>query len=167
MTAPGRSGKAEDREGKVGRVKVVATNRRARRNYTVLDSYEAGLALVGSEVKSLREGRMELKDSYGDIRHGEAYLVGAHIGPYEFARDGGHEPERERKLLLHRREIDRIAGQVAEKGLTLVPLQVYFKDGKAKVELALAKGKTTVDKRHTLRDREHQREMERAQKRRR
>jgi len=149
-----------------GRVKIVASNRRARRNYTILDTYEAGLVLLGSEVKSLRDGRMELKDSYGDIRRGEAYLVGAHIGPYDFSRDGGHEPERERKLLLHRREIDRIAGAIAEKGLTLVPLQVYFKDGKAKVELALARGKTTVDKRHTLRDREHAREMERAARRR-
>jgi SsrA-binding protein len=143
-------------------VKVVTTNRNARRNYTVIDTYEAGLSLLGSEVKSMREGRMELKDSYGDIRRGEAYLVGAHIAPYGFARDGGHEPERDRKLLLHRNEIDRIAGAVAEKGLTLVPLQVYFKDGKAKVELALARGKTTVDKRQTLRDREHQREMDRA-----
>lgn len=150
-----------------GRVKIVATNRRARRNYTVLDTYEAGLVLVGSEVKSLRDGKMELKDSYGDIRHGEAYLVGAHISPYDFAREGGHDPERMRKLLLHRREIDRIAGALAEKGLTLVPLQVYFKDGRAKVELALARGKTTVDKRQTLRDREHQREMERATRRRR
>ena len=148
------------------KVRVIATNRRARRNYTVLDTYEAGLALLGSEVKALRDGRLELKDSYGDVRGGEVYLVGAHIGPYEFARDGGHDPERDRKLLLHRREIDRIAGQIAEKGLTLVPLRVYFKGGKAKIEVALARGKTTVDKRHTLRDREHAREMERATRRR-
>ncbi|MGB7859188.1 MAG: SsrA-binding protein SmpB [Acidimicrobiia bacterium] len=144
------------------RVKVVATNRRARRNFSVLDTYEAGMVLVGSEVKSLREGKLELKDSYGDIRHGEAWLVGAHISPYEFSHEGGHEAERERKLLLHRREIDRISGQIAEKGLTLIPLQVYFKDGRVKVEMALAKGKTTVDKRHSLREREHAREMERA-----
>ena len=148
-------------------VKVVATNRRARRNYTVVDTFEAGIVLLGSEVKSLREGKMELKDSYGDIRRGEAFLVGAHISPYDFAREGGHDPERERKLLLHRREIDRIAGSVAEKGLTLVPLRVYFRDGNAKVELALARGKTTFDKRQTLRDREHAREMERAARRRR
>ena len=148
-------------------IKVVATNRRARRNYAILDTYEAGLVLVGSEVKSLRAGKLELKDSYADIRGGEAYLVGAHISPYEFARAGGHEPERERKLLLHRREIERMASAVAEKGLTLVPLQVYFKNGKAKVELALAKGKTGVDKRQTLRDREHEREMQRATTRRR
>lgn len=148
-----------------GAVKVVATNRRARRNYAVVDTFEAGIVLVGSEVKSLREGKMELKDSYADIRHGEAFLVGAHISPYHFAREGGHEPERERKLLLHRREIDRIAGSVAEKGLTVIPLKVYFREGKAKVELALARGKTTVDKRQTLRDREHAREMERAARR--
>ncbi len=149
-----------------GRLKVVATNRNARRNYTVLDTYEAGIALVGSEVKSLREGKMELKDSYGDIRSGEAYLVGAHIAPYDYAHEGGHEPERMRKLLLHRREIDKIWGALAEKGLTLVPLRVYFKDGRAKVELGLARGKTTVDKRHALRDREHQREMDRTARRR-
>ena len=142
-------------------IKVVATNRRARRNYTIVETYEAGLVLMGSEVKSMRESRLELKDSYVDIRNGEAFLVGAFIGPYEFARDGGHEPERDRKLLLHRREIDRVAGQVAEKGLTLIPLQVYFKDGKAKVELGLAKGKSTYDKRQSLKDREHQREIER------
>ncbi len=149
-----------------GRLKVVATNRNARRNYTVIDTYEAGIALVGSEVKSLREGKMELKDSYGDIRSGEAYLVGAHIAPYDYAHEGGHEPERMRKLLLHRREIDKIWGALAEKGLTLVPLRVYFKDGRAKVELGLARGKTTVDKRHALRDREHQREMDRTARRR-
>jgi SsrA-binding protein len=144
------------------RVKVVSSNRRARRNYTVVETVEAGLALLGSEVKSLREGRLDLKDSYGLVKGGEAFLIGAYIAPYEFARDGGHDPERERKLLLHRREIDRIGGQVAEKGLTLVPLQVYFKDGKAKVELGLAKGKTSYDKRETIKERDHEREMERA-----
>ena len=144
------------------RVKVVASNRRARRNYTVVETVEAGLALQGSEVKSLRDGKLDLKDSYATVRGGEAYLVGAYIAPYEFARDGGHDPERERKLLLHRRELDRIAGQVAEKGLTLVPLQVYFKEGKAKVELGLAKGKTSYDKREAIKERDHEREMDRA-----
>jgi SsrA-binding protein len=144
------------------RVWVVSSNRRARRNYTVVETVEAGLALLGSEVKSLRDGRLDLKDSYGLIKGGEAYLIGAYIAPYEFAREGGHEPERERKLLLHRREIDRIGGQLAEKGLTLVPLQVYFKDGKAKVELGLAKGKTSYDKRETIKERDHEREMDRA-----
>lgn len=150
------------RSGSTERVKVIAGNRRARRNYTVVETLEAGLSLQGSEVKALREGRMDLKDSYGTVRDGEVFLVGAYIGPYEFARDGGHEPERERKLLLHRREIDRIGGQIAEKGLTLVPLQVYFKDGRAKVELGLAKGKTTYDKRESIKERDHDREMERA-----
>lgn len=153
--------------GETGRIKVVATNRRARRNYTVVDTLEAGLVLLGSEVKSMREGKMDLKDSYAHIVNGQAFLSGSYIGPYEFARDGGHAPERERKLLLHRREIDRIAGQVAEKGLTLVPLQVYFKDGKAKVELGLAKGRSTVDKRQALKEREHDREMQRSTGRRR
>jgi SsrA-binding protein len=128
------------------RVKVVATNRRARHDYAIVDTYEAGLVLLGSEVKSLREGHIQLKDSYATIEDGEAYLIGAHIAPYGYARDGGHEPERPRKLLLHKREIGRLAGTLAEKGLTLIPLQVYFKDGKAKVELAVAKGKRTVDK---------------------
>ena len=141
---------------------MIATNRRARRNYTIVETYEAGLALLGSEVKSLREGKVDLKDSYGDVRHGEIFLVGTYVAPYEFARDGGHHPERPRKLLLHRREIDKITGQVAEKGLTLVPLRVYFKGGKAKVELGLARGKDTVDKRQAIRDRDHQREIERA-----
>ena len=145
-----------------GRTKVVATNRKARRNYTISDTFEAGISLVGSEVKSIREGRIDLKDSFAHVDHGEIYLSGCYIGPYEFARDGGHDPERHRKLLLHRREIDRIAGQLAEKGLTLVPLQVYFKKGKVKVELGLAKGRSTVDKRQSLREREHEREMRRS-----
>jgi SsrA-binding protein len=150
------------RSGQPERVKVVASNRRARRNYTVVETVEAGLALLGSEVKSMREGRLDLKDSYAVVRDGEAYLLGAYIAPYEFAREGGHEPERERKLLLHRREIDRIAGHIAEKGLTLIPLQVYFKGGKAKVELGLAKGKTTYDKRQSIKERDHEREMDKA-----
>lgn len=147
-------------------VKVVTTNRQARRNYTVVDTYEAGLSLLGSEVKSMRDGRMELKDSYALIEGGEAFLVGAHIAPYGFARDGGHDPERKRKLLLHKSEINRLSGTLAEKGLTLVPLQVYFKDGKAKVELGLAKGKTTYDKRETLKERDAQRDIERQMRRR-
>ena len=126
-----------------------------------------GWSWLGPRVKSIRAGKMELKDSYGDIRRGEAWLVGSHISPYDFAINGGHEPERERKLLLHRREIDRIAGALAEKGLTLIPLQVYLKDGKAKVEVALAKGRSTIDKRQNIRDREHAREMERELRRRR
>lgn len=145
-----------------GRIKVVATNRKARRNYSIIDTFEAGMSLVGSEVKSLRDGRVDLKDSFAHVDGGEVFLSGCYIGPYEFARDGGHDPERHRKLLLHRREIDRVSGQLAEKGLTLVPLQVYFKNGKAKVELGLAKGRSTLDKRESLKEREHKREIERS-----
>lgn len=147
-------------------MKVVATNRRARYDYAILESFEAGLVLVGSEVKSLREGQAHLKDAYAHLRDGELWLVGAHIAPYTFSHRGGHEPERTRKLLLNRRQIDRIAGQLAEQGLTLIPLQIYFKDGKAKVELGLAKGKRSIDKREAIKERDHQREIERALRRR-
>jgi len=143
--------------------KVVASNRKARFNYEILDTYEAGMVLRGSEVKSLREGQAQLKDSYADIRNGEVWLENAHISPYTFAEGGGHEPERARKLLLHRREIDRLFGRIREEGLTLVPLQVYFVDGKAKVELGLAKGKRLHDKRKSIVERQQKREMARAQ----
>lgn len=145
--------------------KVVATNRRARRNYTVLDTFECGIALSGSEVKSLRAGQVQLKDAYGAIRGTEIWLEKMHIAPYSFARDGGHDPERPRKLLLHRREIDRLTGKVNEVGLSLVPLSVYFSHGLAKVELALARGRTTYDKREAIKEREMKREMERARRR--
>lgn len=145
--------------------KVIATNRRARFDYDIVDTYEAGLVLRGSEVKSLRDGKANLKDSFGQIKDGEAWLVGMYIAPYSFSREGGHDPERTRKLLLHRREIDRIAGQLAEKGLTLIPVQLYWKEGKAKVELGLAKGRRKVDKRRVIKEREQQREMDRAMRR--
>lgn len=143
-------------------VKSIAVNRRARHDYDLQEFFEAGLALVGSEVKSLRAGRADLKDAYGLIEGGQAWLVGLHISPYQFARDGGHEPERTRKLLLHRGEIDRIRGKLDQKGLTLVPTRLYFKEGKAKVEVALAKGKAQYDKRETLKRRQAEREMQRA-----
>lgn len=143
-------------------VKIIATNRRARFAYEISETFEAGLVLLGSEVKSLRMGRADLKDSYAVVRRGEMWLVGLRIAPYEFAREGGHEPERERKLLLHRREIDRIASKVAERGLSLIPMRLYFKDGKAKVELGLGKGKALRDKRETIKRRQADREMERA-----
>ncbi len=146
--------------------KVVTTNRRARHDYEIVDRFEAGMVLLGSEVKSLRQGNANLKDSFAHVKDGEVWLVGAYIAPYSFSRGGGHDPERTRKLLLHRREIDRIAGQLAERGFTLVPLSIYFKDGKAKVELGLARGRRTVDKRRALREREQRREMERALRRR-
>ncbi len=147
-------------------MKVVASNRKARHDYEILDRFEAGLALEGSEVKSLREGKVVLKDSFAHVRDGEMWLVGAYIAPYQFSRGGGHDPERTRKLLLHRREIDRIAAKLAEKGLTLIPLQVYLKDGRAKVELGLGRGKRTIDKRDAIKERDQQREMERALRRR-
>lgn len=146
-------------------IKVISTNRRARFDYEIVDDFEAGLVLTGSEIKSLRAGKANLKDSFGHVRDGEVWLVGAYIGPYSYAREGGHEPERSRKLLLHRHEIDRITGSLAEKGLTLVPMRLYLRDGKAKVQVGLGRGKRTVDKRADIRKREHQREMERARRR--
>jgi len=145
-------------------IKIIVSNRRARHDYHVLEKHEAGIVLRGTEVKSLRAGHMVLKDSYADIIGGELYLVGAHINPYEQGTAWNHEPERQRKLLLHKREIERLGAQVAEKGLTLVPLSVYFKDGKAKVELGLCRGKQTIDKRRTIQEREVKREMDRAVK---
>lgn len=142
-------------------VKVIATNRRARFDYEVRETFEAGLALLGSEVKSLRNHGASIGESFAQVKAGEAWVMGMHIAPYAFAREGGHDPLRPRKLLLHRREIDRIASRVAERGLTLVPLRLYFKDGKAKLEVALAKGRSKVDKRQVIREREQRREIER------
>lgn len=145
--------------------KVVARNRKARHDYEVLDTFEAGLQLLGSEVKSLRAAAAQIKDGFVLIRDGEAWLENVHIAPYQFARDGGHEPERSRKLLLRRSEIDRLAGTLAEKGLTLVPLSLYFVRGLAKVELGLVKGRRAYDKRQAIRQREEKREMDRATRR--
>ena len=150
-----------------GDIKVVASNRRARHDYEILDQVEAGLVLEGSEVKSLRDGKAQLKDSFAHIRDGEVFLVGVFIAPYTFSRGGGHEPERTRKLLLNRREIARLGARVAEQGLTLIPLDLHFRSGKVKVNLGLARGKNTIDKRDTLKERDQKREMERAVKRRR
>lgn len=146
--------------------KVIATNRRARHDYDIVSEFEAGLVLTGSEVKSLRAGKADLKDSFGHLRDGEIWLVGCYIAPYSYAREGGHDPERSRKLLLHRHEIDRITGSLAEKGLTLVPMRLYFREGKAKVQMGVGRGKRTVDKRADIRKREHEREMQRARRRR-
>jgi SsrA-binding protein len=147
--------------------KVVATNRRARHNYEILDTFEAGMVLRGSEVKSLRAGQVQLKDAYASLHGGELWLENAHIAPYSFAAEGGHDPERARKLLLHRREIDRLTGKINEQGLTLVPLQIYFVNGLAKIEIALAKGRHTYDKRKKLIEKQQKREMDRAQRHRR
>lgn len=143
-------------------VGLVASNRRALHDYEILEKVEAGLVLLGPEVKSLREGRANLSDSYAVVRRGEAYLVNAHVSPYAQASRENPDPRRERKLLLNRSEIRRLSGKVAERGLTLVPLSVYFKNGRAKVELGLARGKRVYDKRQTLKKREQEREIERA-----
>jgi len=140
---------------------VVASNRRARHDYEVLDTFEAGIVLLGSEVKSLRAGKASLGDAYAEIRRGELYLLNAHIGAYEQAGRANAPPLRERKLLLHRYEISRLAGRVVERGLTLIPLQLYFKDGRAKLELALARGKRRYDKRQAIRKRESDRDLKR------
>ncbi len=138
----------------------IATNRRARHEYEILETVEAGLVLRGTEVKSLREGLVNFKDSYASFRNGEGWLLGCHISPYSHGTDANHDPERDRKLLLHKREIARLGGKISERGLTLVPLRLYFKDGRAKVEIGLARGKKLHDKRATLREREVRREMD-------
>ena len=147
--------------------KVVARNRRARHDYHIEDVYEAGLALTGTEVKSLRAGRASLTDGFAEISNNEVWLHNVHIPEYTHGTWTNHEPRRTRKLLLHRREIDKLAAATAERGLTLVPLSLYFKDGKAKVELAVARGKRTYDKRHELARRDAAREVDRALRRRR
>ena len=142
-------------------VKPIATNRKAFHDYFIDDRTEAGLVLTGTEVKSLREGRAQLKDSYVQFRGGEAYLIGAHISPYGSGSWTNHLPERDRKLLLHRREIDRWASAVATKGVACVPLSLYFKGSRAKAEIALVKGKKMHDKRDAIRDRDLKREADR------
>ena len=144
--------------------KLIADNRRARHEYHLLDRYEAGLALTGTEVKSLRDGKATLQRAFGDVRDDEVYLVGLHIPEYTQGTSANHDPDRERKLLLHRREIDQLVGKVQEKGLTLIPTRLYWKNGRAKVELALARGKDVRDKRRTIADRDAKRQMERALK---
>jgi len=143
-------------------VKMVAKNRKARFEYQVEESLEAGLALLGTEVKSLRDGRVNLKDGYAKVSQGEVWLENVHISAYPFAHYGNHDPLRSRKLLLHRGEIKRLTGKVAERGYALVPLAVYFKNGRAKVQLGLAKGKKLHDKRQTIKERQESREIERA-----
>ncbi len=143
-------------------IKTVATNRKAFHDFFIEDRTEAGLVLTGTEVKSLREGRAQLKDSYVQFRGGEAFLIGAHISPYGAGSWTNHLPERERKLLLHRREIVRWASAVATRGVTCVPLSLYFKGSKAKAEIALVKGKKLHDKRDAIRDRDLKREADRA-----
>ena len=147
--------------------KVIARNRRARHDYQIEDVVEAGIVLTGTEVKSLRAGRASLADGFGQLSGGELWLLGVHIPEYTLGTWTNHEPRRPRKLLLHRNEIDRLASKTAETGLTLVPLSLYFSDGKVKVELALARGKRSYDKRQDLASRDAAREVERALRRRR
>lgn len=141
---------------------VIARNKRARHDYHILDSWEAGLVLTGTEVKALRQGRANLTDAYGHVRDGEAYLLNLNIGQYEHGNVFNHEPTRTRKLLLHKQQIRRLIGAVEREGLTLVPLDLHFKDGRVKVTLALAKGKKQHDKREDIRRRDDEREMARA-----
>ncbi len=144
--------------------KLIAENRRARHDYQLLDRFEAGIVLTGTEVKSLREGRVTLAQSYGDVRGNEVWLIGADIAVYDQGNIANHEPGRDRKLLLHRGEIASLVGKVREKGQTIVPTRLYFKDGKVKVEIAVARGKEKADKRRTIVDRDARRQMERAMK---
>lgn len=141
-------------------MKIIATNKKAYYNYEILESYEAGISLMGSEVKSIREGRISLKESHAEIKAGEIFLINCHISPYEAANIFNHDPRRERKLLLHRREIKRLTGKVTEKGLALIPIKVLINDkGKVKIEVSLAKGKRAYQKREVIRERDREREL--------
>ncbi|MFN8225075.1 MAG: SsrA-binding protein SmpB [Gaiellales bacterium] len=146
--------------------KLIAENRKARHDFELLEKLEAGLQLSGTEVKALRDGRAQIAQAYADIRDGEAWLVGASISEYGHGTYANHRPERDRKLLLHRHEIDSLRRSVREKGLTIVPLRLYFRDGRAKVEIALARGRDRVDKRHAIAERDAKRQMERSVRRR-
>ncbi len=142
--------------------KVIASNRKARHDYSVEETYEAGIVLTGTEVKSLRAGRATLSDGFGEIENGEVWLLGVHIPEYTAGTWTNHEPRRRRKLLLHRSEIEKMSGKVIERGHTLIPLSLYFKDGRAKVQIAVAKGRKSYDKRHAIAAKEAKRETEAA-----
>ena len=147
----------------VGKEKTIATNRKARHDYFVDETYEAGIILTGTEIKSARAGRVNLRDSYVQVKNGELWLIDTHIAPYQQAGRNSHEPKRPRKLLMHRREINRLQGKVQEKGYTIIPLRLYLRNNKwAKVEIALARGKKLYDKRQAIRKHDAEREMERA-----
>jgi SsrA-binding protein len=143
--------------------KIIATNRRARHDYGIVDEIECGIVLTGSEVKALREGHVQIADAFARIIQGQVWLDGMHIPPYQFAHGvGAHDPNRARKLLLHRREIERIAAEIKREHLTMVPLSLYFKDGRVKVELGLGRGRKKADKRNVIAERDSQREIQRA-----
>src|SRR5262245_49969053 len=159
-TKKGGKGEADKNE------RVIAENRKARHNYHVLDTLECGIVLVGSEVKSLRAGGLSLDEAYGRIDKDEVWLIGANIAEYNYSHALNHEPKRRRKLLMHRREMNKLASKAMEKGLTLVPLKMYFKEGRAKVLLGICKGKQQHDKRQAMKQRDSKREMDRAMRRR-
>ena len=142
--------------------RVIANNKKARHDYTILDDYEAGMVLLGSEVKSIRGGAVNLKDSYASIKNGEVWVHQMHVSPYPYAYYGNHDPFRKRKLLLNKHEIKRLIGKTTEKGLALVPLSLYFKGGRIKLKLGLAKGKKSYDKRQSIKEREAKRDLNRA-----
>jgi SsrA-binding protein len=141
--------------------KVICTNKRARRDYAIEEAFEAGMVLLGTEVKALRQGKAQLKDSYARIKGSEIFLVDSHISPYSHGNQFNHDPDRTRKLLMHKREIRKLYGKTRERGFTLVPLRMYFKGGKAKVEIGIGKGKRSYDKREDLKRKAMEREMER------
>jgi len=147
-----------------GHIKIIAENRKARHNYFIEHTYEAGMVLSGTEVKSLRLGRVNLKDSYAKIKNGEVFVHQMHISVYPFAYYGNHDPLRIRKLLLHKDEINKLYGKVNEKGFSLIPLKIYFQNGKAKLTIALARGKRQYDKREAIRRRDEQRDLDRSKK---
>ena len=155
---------ATDDKARAAAQRIIAENRKALHDYHVLESWEAGVVLLGTEVKAIREGRVNLRDSYARVENGEIWLANVHISPYSHTGYAHHEERRQRKLLLHDHEIRKMAGRVAEKGLTLVPLQMYYKNGRVKVQLALVKGKQLHDKRETIRRREVDRETRAAVK---
>jgi len=146
------------------KIKIIAQNKKARHNYFIEDEYEAGIVLTGTEVKSLRSGKANLTDSYARIDKGEVFVHQMHISPYPYAYYGNHDPLRRRKLLLHSREIKKLFSKVNEKGHSLIPLKLYFKDGKVKISIALAKGKRLYDKRVTLKERDSKRDLDRARR---
>ena len=143
-------------------IKIIATNRKARHDYLIKDTFEAGLVLTGSEIKSIRAGQVNLRDSYATVRDNELWLLNAHIAPYKQASYENHEPRRDRKLLMHRREINRLTGKLQEKGFSLVALKLYLKNGRAKIELGLCRGKKAHDKRQAMRERDDRRQIARA-----
>ena len=147
-----------------GEIKQIAANRKALHDYSIEDTYEAGVALTGTEIKSVRAGRVNLRDGFVQIRNGEAWLLNVHISPYDFGNRENHEPRRERKLLLHRHEIRKLYSKVAERGWTIVPLRIYLKEGRAKVEIALARGRRLYDKRDAVAERDMDRDLQRAVK---